>query len=231
MKDDEAGCSLRDVLGSFLDRLERRFCTCDAGRPVPWGYVDAKAMLRRSGPGGLIVVSAPPCFDEESAALRLVHHVGVVLGDPVLVLSVGGRPVEFAERLIALESGVRDWRLHCGILSDGDWTAVGNAVSQLAESPVQIDGIDFDEPWEVADRIKQFNDSSGIGSVVLDSFGSLAEESTRYEPLGRITDLNSMMKNVATDLKVPLIVLRPNDRWFSHEEAVSLSAEEYDISW
>jgi replicative DNA helicase len=219
--------TFRDVLGSFLDRLERRHDTHDHERPVPWGHGDIASMLKGLDRKGLVVLTAPPAFDCESAVLRLVHHVGVVAKTPVLVLSTEWGEIELVERLVVLDSGVRAWKIHCGHLDDPAWAAIGNAIGRLAECLVQISEIGWDEPWEVAHRVRRFAQDSNVGGVVLDAFGSLVGDSGRYQQKEDVAELEAAIRDVASELNVPVILMRPNDKWLNRKDREAL--DELDL--
>lgn len=222
--DESSEYSIRDHLGTLLDRMERLYDTHIHPRVDPWGSVDVGTMLRVRNPKGLVVLASPPSFDADSVAMRIVHHVGVLARSPVLVLSTKPGGTELAERLVALVSGVQTWKIHCGHLADGDWERIGTAISRLADCPVQISGIGWDEPWQVAAKVREFGRSSMIDCMVFDAFASLVADSARYQEDDDVAELLAAVREVAYELKVPVTTMRPNDRWFSRKELAQLDA-------
>jgi replicative DNA helicase len=217
-ENDPAGWPLREFLGAFFDRLERRYHTHSVSKAAPWGYVDVLEMVGGSDPGGLVVLTASPRFDEESAALRLAHRAGVVEGLPVLLIATEWEEIEIAERLVAIDSGIPQWRVHCGYLSAIDWSKIGQTRHRLADSPVRIDEIIWHEPWEVADNVRQFCRKTGSGCIVLDAFTVLAGNHHDCERASRVSDLTAAVRDLARELTIPLVTLRPNDTWLSKEQ-------------
>jgi replicative DNA helicase len=227
--EDQPGYPLRDLLGSFLDRLQTLYDSRDDESPFPWGYRDALAMFDVPASSGLIVLTSPPAFGTESVALRLVHQIGVVSKMPVLVLSTGSMN-EIAERLVVLDSALQEWKIDRGHLVEKEWEAVGSAISHLADSPIRIDRIQWDFPWEVATKVRHFALHSEVGLFVLDAFSPLVGASPSHDWRAQLVDIQSALKEAASDLGVPVMVMRPNDARFSARERRSLDSLVFELT-
>ncbi len=223
------GDSLHQSLGSFLDRIERRCATFDGDRSAPWGYADALEMLNGTMSEGLVVVAAPPKFNCESAIMRIVHQVGVVSCQPVLVLSTDWRQTDIAERLIILDSGVPEWRVHTGSIRQQDFADIGASISRIAEAPVRIYVMDWDEPWDTVARARTFGQQRQIGLIILDSLDALVGDEGEYGRRRRAVDLQSEMKDLAREINVPLLVMRPNEPWYSPSEIREFERNNIDL--
>jgi replicative DNA helicase len=199
--------TLRKALGSELNRLEDRWKNLGWVEPIPNRRDDIDELLGHSSPASLVVVMAKPRFDHDTLSSRLIHRVGITLERPVVVFSDGGQ-VDIAERLIAIDSCVEPWRLQCGSIDEGGWSKVGQSITRIANSPIYLEDIPWDEPSELQIRVRDLAARSGLGLIVVDSLERLAGEVE--DPIRRkqVAGLWRSIKTSARDLNVHIVVLR-----------------------
>lgn len=205
------------LTGSFdrIDELHKR----GAGlRGLATGFADVDTTLSGLQDSNLVILAARPGQGKTAFAINVAQHVGVKEKKPVGIFSLEMSQEELVDRLLVGQADVDAWKLKTGRLSEADFTRLSEAMGQLADAPIFIDdtpGISINEMRTKARRLQL---EQGIGLLIID-YLQLVDPGKKVENrVQEVSIVSKSMKNLARELKIPVLCLSQLNRSVEHRE-------------
>ena len=197
--------AVSEILGRVIEEIEARMERGGEISGMATGLADLDGMVDGLKGGDLIVVAGRPSMGKTALALNIAEHVGVDLGDPVLVFSLEMGDRQLVTRSISSLSGINGKALASGRLSDEEWDRVTAAMGKLHQAPLFIDQSASLTVGQMRTRARRQKRKTGLALVVIDYLQLMrGDGNTRNEELG---DITRQLKLLARDLGVPVILL------------------------
>jgi len=98
------------------------------------------------------------------------------------------------------------WRLKTGQLSVGDFDSLSEAMGVLAEAPLYIDDTPGLTVNELRTKARRLQVDKGIKFIIVD-YLQLMHGSTRDNRVQEVSEISQGLKNLARELKVPVLAL------------------------
>lgn len=203
---------IRDVLPQAVDQIDGKFNrTLTRGHST--GLPDLDDLIQSAGPGHMIVVAGLPGSGKTTLGLQIAQHIACQNDAKGLVFSMEMTRLELANRSLASIGGVSLKRIDEGTsLEDSDWPALTAAVNKLTQSGLYL----CDTPGLTAARIRAIartvQRAHGLDVVVVDYIGLIASETRSQSRTIELGKISTAMKNLAKELRVPVIVLAQLNR-------------------
>lgn len=105
---------------------------------VPTGFIDVDKLFCGLRPGNLIILAARPAVGKTSFAMNLAANAAKS-GAPVAFFSLEMSSNEITQRLLAAEAGLALSRMRNGQLTEGDWSQLIQASSDLSNCELYVD--------------------------------------------------------------------------------------------
>ena len=148
-------------------------------------------------------------------AENLAYNVATRNGDGrgVLFFSMEMSKEELIERMVSTESGVDNWRIRTGNLSDEDFARIGDAMAEMNEAPLYIDDTSSMTVLEVRNKARRAMHDHTISMVVID-YLQLIRGTDRYKGnrVQEVTEISRGLKTLARELEIPVIALAQLNR-------------------
>jgi len=202
--------SIETVLADSFERLDDLHKDKGKLRGVPTGYQDMDDMLAGLQKGDLFILAARPAMGKTAFVLNLARNVAQIGQVPVLIFSLEMGKEQLVDRLLAMESGVDSWALRTGNLTDSDFEKIGQAMGNLSEAKLLFDDSPSITVNDLRTKARREAHKEPLGLIIIDylqlmSGGSrFAKSDNRVQ---EITDISRGLKQVARELKVPVIAL------------------------
>lgn len=193
----------QQLITETIESLESRKGT-DGITGVPSGFIDLDRMTAGWQPGHLIFLSAVPKMGKSAGGLHFAMNAGV----PVLFFSLEMLPTEFADREFASTAEIDSHKIKSGNLGEEDWSKVMTAAAKLSE--MKISWVDKSNltVTEIKAIARKHQQEKGLGLIIIDQLDKIRLDrksgESKVDAIGRVT---SALKNMARDLRVPVIVL------------------------
>ncbi len=200
------------VVVNFLEEVEEASRNSGRVTGVPTGFIDLDNKLTGLHGGELILVAARPAMGKTAFVLNIAHHVAVKKKIPVAMFSLEMSKEQLASRLIAQDSMVDAQALKTGDLGDDDWDKVVESSENISNAPIYIidnSGITIAELRSICRKLKQTRD---IGLIVIDYLQLMNSNRPVESRQQFISEVSRALKNVARELKVPVIALSQLNR-------------------
>ena len=200
--------SMSDLLTATFDRMEELRNNKGALRGLKTGFRDLDKMTAGLQKGDLVIVGARPAMGKTTFAQNLTYNIASINKKGVLFFSMEMAANEIIERMLSDVSGVDNWRIRTGNVSDEEYTKIGDAMAELSELPIFIDDTSSMTIMELRNKARRAMHDHDIGIVIVD-YLQLIQGSDRYagNRVQEVTEISRGLKILARELSIPVIAL------------------------
>lgn len=207
--------AIADLLVGTYDRIEELHKNKGALRGLRTGFRDLDKKTAGMQKGDLVIIGARPAMGKTTFAENLSYNVATRNGDGrgVLFFSMEMSKEELIERMVSSESGVDNWRIRTGNLSDEDFARIGDAMAEMNEVPLYIDDTSSMTVLELRNKARRAKHDHNICMVVID-YLQLIQGTDRYKGnrVQEVTEISRGLKQLARELEIPVIALAQLNR-------------------
>jgi replicative DNA helicase len=204
--------SIKELLGSALDRIDELFTKQNPITGVPTGWGDFDELTSGLQPADLIVIAGRPSMGKTSLALNIVEHAAIKDRHTVAVFSMEMPGEQLAMRLMSSLGHIDQHRMRTGKLTDDDWPRLTSAVQMLNDTKLFIDDTPALTPGELRARCRRIAREHGLNLVVIDYMQLMQVAGTKENRATEISEISRSMKALAKELHVPVIALSQLNR-------------------
>ncbi len=198
--------SLKEVLTASFDRLDELQKMGNGLRGVPSGFKGLDNILAGMQESNLLILAARPGVGKTAFGLNIARYVAVEKKLPVCMFSLEMSKEELVDRLLVRQGLIDAWRLKTGQLSVGDFDSLSEAMGVLAEAPLYIDDTPGLTVNELRTKARRLQVDKGIKFIIVD-YLQLMHGSTRDNRVQEVSEISQGLKNLARELKVPVLAL------------------------
>ncbi len=198
--------SLKEVLTASFDRLDELQKLGTGLRGVPTGFKGLDSILAGMQDSNLIILAARPGVGKTAFGLNIARYVAVEKKMPVCLFSLEMSKEELVDRLLVRQGMIDAWKLKTGQLSSGDFDSLSEAMGILADAPLYIDDTPGLTVTELRTKARRLQVDKEIKFIVVD-YLQLMHGSTRDNRVQEVSEISQGLKNLARELKVPILAL------------------------
>src|SRR5574344_771709 len=198
--------SLKVVLTASFDRLDELQKMGTGLRGVPTGFKGLDNILAGMQDSNLLILAARPGVGKTAFGLNIARYVAVEKKLPVCVFSLEMSKEELVDRLLVRQGMIDAWKLKTGQLSVNDFDSLSEAMGILADAPLYIDDTPGLTVTELRTKARRLQVDKGIKFIVVD-YLQLMHGSTRDNRVQEVSEISQGLKNLARELKVPVLAL------------------------
>jgi replicative DNA helicase len=189
------------------------------GLQYPWSY--ANKMLQGILPRQLTVLGGESSSGKTSFALNIAHHLAVLGGHPVGILSAESGHQELTIRLLCIDARVNGKKVHSGFASSSDLSALVRSAGRMMSAPIFIDDRSDLTPLQIRLRARRLVARHGCKIILLDHLHECYAPEARGDMKLEGKLLMSACRWVALELDIPIIVLAQLNREAQREMSKS----------
>lgn len=200
--------ALNELLGDAFERIEDLHNHKGSLRGLKTGFRDIDKKTAGLQKGDLIIVGARPAMGKTTFAQNLAYNIASINGKGVLFFSMEMASNEIIERMISDVSGVKNWGIRTGNLTDEEFAKIGDAMAEMAEIPIYIDDTSSMNVMELRNKARRAAHDHDIGIIIID-YLQLIAGSDRYkgQRVQEVTEISRGLKILARELDVPVVAL------------------------
>lgn len=200
--------ALEDLLVDAYDRIEDLHKNRGALRGLKTGFKDLDNKTAGLQKGDLIIIGARPAMGKTTFAQNIAYNVATINKRGVLFFSMEMAANEIVDRMISDVSGINNWNIRTGNISDDDFAKIGDALGEMGETQVYIDDSSTMTVLELRNKARRAKHDHDIGLIVVD-YLQLIQGSDRYagNRVQEVTEISRGLKQLARELEVPVIAL------------------------
>ena len=200
--------AMDELLADAFDRIEDLHKNKGALRGLKTGFRDIDKKTAGFQKGDLIIVGARPAMGKTTFAQNLAYNIASINNKGVLFFSMEMAANEIVDRMISDVSGVDNWKMRTGNLSDEEFQKIGEALSEMDEIPIYIDDTSSMTIMELRNKARRAMHDHNIGIVIVD-YLQLIQGSDRYkgQRVQEVTEISRGLKILARELEIPVVAL------------------------
>lgn len=199
---------MNELLSDAFDRIEELHKNKGALRGLKTGFRDLDKKTAGLQKGDLIIVGARPAMGKTTFAQNLAYNIADINKKGVLFFSMEMAASEIIDRMISDVSGVDNWKMRTGNLSDEEFSRIGEALGEMDQIPIYIDDASSMTVMELRNKARRAMHDHKIGVVIVD-YLQLIAGSDRYRGnrVQEVTEISRGLKVLARELEVPVVAL------------------------
>lgn len=197
---------IKNTLVESFDRLDELQRSGSDLRGVPTGFQDLDALLAGMQKSNLIILAARPGMGKTAFALNIAQNVAVLAKKKIGVFSLEMSREELVDRLLVAQADIDAWKLKTGRLDQQDFLKLSDAMGVLAEAQLFIDDTPGLSIYDMRTKARRLMTEQHIDLLVVD-YLQLAQGKTRDNRVQEVAEISQGLKNIARELKIPVIAL------------------------
>lgn len=200
--------AMDELLADAFDRIEELHKNKGALRGLKTGFRDLDKKTAGFQKGDLIIIGARPAMGKTTFAQNLAYNIASINKKGVLFFSMEMAAGEIVDRMISDVSGVDNWKMRTGNLSDEEFAKIGDALGEMDEIPIYIDDTSSMTIVELRNKARRAMHDHDIGIVIVD-YLQLISGSDRYagNRVQEVTEISRGLKILARELEIPVVAL------------------------
>lgn len=224
VQNNRAFTPIKDTLVESFERLDELQRNGGEVRGVPTGFADLDKVLSGMQKSNLLILAARPGVGKTAFSLNIAHHVAVTAKMRVGFFSLEMSKEELVDRLLVSQADIDAWRLKTGRLEQQDFLKLSDAMGVLADAKIFIDDTPGLSIFEMRTRARRLKTEHNVDFIVVD-YLQLAQGRTRDNRVQEVAEISGGLKNIARELKVPVLALSQLSRAIENrtEKAPQLS--------
>ena len=179
---------------------------------IPTGFIDLDYMLSGLQNQALIIIAARPAMGKTSFALNVAQHIALKERKTVALFTLEMSKVEYAKKLLSLESSVDFGKLRTGQLSDSDWGDLFEAGNEIGTSHIIIDDTPAISVPELRSKCRKYKQENNLACVFIDYLGLMSFGSKSDSRQQEIAEISRSLKALARELDIPVVALQQLNR-------------------
>jgi len=197
---------VRKTLEVTFERLDELSKTRGALRGVPTGFKKLDRMLSGLQKEELLILAARPSMGKSSLAVNIAQHAAIEHGKKIGFFSLEMGREAVVDRMISSQGDIDNWRISTGNLAAEDFEKYGIAAGELAEAQIFIDDTPGISVIEMRTKARRLQMEHGLDLIIVD-YLQLIHGKNLESRVQEVTYISQALKNLARELKVPVLAL------------------------
>ena len=200
--------AMDELLADAFDRIEELQKNKGALRGLKTGFRDLDKKTAGFQKGDLVIIGARPAMGKTTFAQNLTYNIASMNKKGVLFFSMEMAANEIVDRMISDVSGVDNWKMRTGNLSEDEFQRIGEALGEMDELPIYIDDTSSMTITDLRNKARRAMHDHDIGIVIVD-YLQLIQGSDRYKGnrVQEVTEISRGLKILARELEIPVVAL------------------------
>jgi replicative DNA helicase len=204
---------IKTLLKRVFDRISARHGGDASGiMGVPSGFADLDELTIGWQNSELIILAARPSIGKTALALNMAEHAAVDYHLPTLIFSLEMSQEELAERLLCSRARVNSHLLRKGRLGSEGMHKLIETSGDLDRAPLYIDDTPGRTILQIAATARRLMLRAGLRLIIIDYLQLIEPDDRAVSRQEQISTISRRLKNLARELKVPVIALSQLNR-------------------
>lgn len=202
---DKGFAHIKDILAQVYEEVFSANVEDGALMGVTTGFRDLDNTLGGLQKSDLVILAARPSMGKTSLALDMVRSLGLAK-KKVAFFSLEMSQQQLVSRMLASHSGVGLWEMRTGKLSEEELAKLSEGLGVLSELDISIDDSPGANIVEIRTKARRLYMEQGLDAIFVD-YLQLIQGNTREGRVQEVSQISQELKNMARELKVPVVAL------------------------
>lgn len=176
---------------------------------VTTGLIDLNKVTNGLHKSDLILLAARPSMGKTALALNIAVNAARA-GKVVVLFSLEMSKLQLGNRILSTASGVDSMHLNTGNLSDGDMSALIDALDEMSRLKLMIDDTPGVTIFDIRAKVRRLKHEFGLDLIVIDYLQLMQGGRSRLSEQNRqqeISEISRSLKALAREMDVPVLAL------------------------
>jgi len=201
----------RDLARQTFSEIEDRHKKGDLITGISTGLHDLDNITLGLNQGDLFIIAGRPGMGKSALAGNIAKNVSMD-GRPVAYFSLEMSGKSLMMRLLAGHTNIDSRRLQRGLVGDGQWSKLTNAVSEIANAPLFIDDKPDVSLMEFRAKAPRLKADHGIELLIIDYIQLMRSPGRHDSREQEVAEISRTLKAIARELSIPVIGLSQLNR-------------------
>ncbi|MBI5274214.1 MAG: replicative DNA helicase [Chlamydiales bacterium] len=177
---------------------------------IPTQFADLDKLINGLNQANLLILAARPSMGKTAFALNIAENICFKQHKTVGIFSLEMTAEELIHRMICSQSEVESEKIKAGSLDGIEYQRIVAAVNAMQKHTLIIDDQPGLKVTDLRARARRLKEIYNVELIVIDYLQLLSGSRSNYSPDNRqneISEISRMLKNLARELKVPIICL------------------------
>lgn len=202
---------VKDLVLTSYEQIEYRYNNKNEMLGVPTGFYDLDNMTSGFQKSDLVILAARPSMGKTAFCLNIAQNTAVKHKNPVAIFSLEMSKEQLVQRMLCSQAELDSNRLRTGHMQSEDWGKLTSAMGELADAPIFIDDTPAVNVLDIRAKCRRLCMEHGnLGLVIIDYLQLMEGTGKSRGSLDRVQEISGIsrgLKNLARELKVPIIAL------------------------
>lgn len=171
---------------------------------LPTGYMDLDRIIVGLQPSELVIIGARPSVGKTALGTNIVRNL-CSGGASVFFASLEQSRNEITERLLACEGMVDSYRMRTGQIDADDTKRLIAAQGEMIRWKMFIDDAPMQGVVQIAANARRLKRRHGLDAVFIDYLQLVEPDNKREDRYQQVGAISRRLKQLARDLKIPVI--------------------------
>ncbi len=205
------------MLQETLERIEELGTKGDEITGLPTGFRDLDGKLAGLHKANLVVIAARPSMGKTALALNIAQNIAD-RDHPVALFTLEMSREEVVLRLLSAMAGIDSHKLRSGQFGQELWQRLAREAARLYQLPFYVDDSPDLTVTAIRAKCRRLARKRGLDLVVVDYLQLMRSSSRNENRQQEIADISLSLKNLARELRVPVIAVSQLNRALEQRE-------------
>jgi len=202
---------LNTEITNALKELEAKKDLKDGLTGIASGFTELDRITSGWQNSDLIIVAARTGMGKTAFAVSAMRNTAVDFNHPVAFFSMEMASIQLVNRLMSAEAELDGDKIRQGNLEDFEWQQLEHKITPLTRAPIYLDDTAALSIMDLRAKCRRLKIKNDIRLIIVDYLQLMKGESnTQFRQGNREQEIASIsrgLKNIAKELKVPIIAL------------------------
>jgi len=174
---------------------------------VTTGFTDLDRLTSGLQPSDLVILAGRPSMGKTAFALNIAQNAALMGKKTICVFSLEMSREQLVQRMLCSDSGVNMQSVRTGSLSDAELIRFAESLEPLSAASIYIDDSAGASVPEIRSKCRRLKSRVGLDLVVIDYLQLMQGSGRRDNRVLEISDMTRMLKIMARELNVPVLLL------------------------
>lgn len=192
----------------------------DRNKVWSW-YENLDELLWWFKPWDLVIVAARPSMWKTSFALNLAVNAAIKQKKSVAIFSLEMGNEQIADRVISCVAQIPMFKIHKWLLDEEDFANIWEAMEKISDTNIYVDDRGGSTVSELKSKLRKLRiERWNLDLVIIDYLQLMTVTNVKvmWNRVQEISEISRWLKELARELKVPIIALSQLSRWVEQRQ-------------
>jgi replicative DNA helicase len=179
---------------------------------IPSGFDELDKMTSGFQPSEFIIIGARPSIGKTALALTMAANISIQRKTPTAFFTLEMPAVALMQRIISMEAKINGNALRSGFIKSSDYHDLLDAAARIYEAPLFIVDMPNMRLLDLRAQARRIRIQEKIEIMFIDYLGLISSENYNMPRYEQMSEISRSLKNLARELKIPIVVLAQLNR-------------------